>query len=121
MAVRRLAVPGVLAAALVAVASASARTVVVQAKIIPGAIVEMPGKIVLTPNHVKAGTTVTFRITNTDRSNDHVFEINGRLTRFIPAGAHAVLKNVRFPNAGKYVASCPDDDRGIGGYFFVTV
>jgi hypothetical protein len=119
----RLAACVVLALVLLPSAVAQAHSsgaVTVQAKIVRPKIVEVPGKIVLTPNHVKAGSLVTFVVTNTDPGNDHVFEINGRLTKFIPAGGHATLRNVRFAKPGTYVASCPDDDRGIGGNFIVT-
>jgi hypothetical protein len=89
--------------------------VTVHAKIILGGGAESTGKITMTPNHVKAGTIVTFVVTNTDRKNHHVFEINGRVTKFIPAGAHAVFRNVRFPKPGAYIATSPGTAEGIGG------
>ncbi len=93
---------------------------VVQATIFPNPNVETPGKITFAPRSVKAGTTVTFEIKNTDPATAHVFEINGRLTRFIPAGKIRQLKNVVFKHPGHYVGSCPDDDRGTGGVLIVN-
>ena len=98
----------------------STRTVIVQVKILPQRLVETPGRITFRPNTVKAGSVVTFEITNADPRDDHVFEINGRLTKFIPSGGHFVLKNVAFRKPGRYVGSSPDNDRGSGGYLYVT-
>jgi len=109
-----------LALATVGVAQAdSVSTLTVEAKIIPGTIAESSGKITMTPDHVKAGSIVTFVVTNTDRTNRHAFEINGRLTKFIPARGHGVLRNVRFTKPGAYVASCPGTGEGIGGILTV--
>ncbi len=81
---------------------------------------ETPGKITFAPDSVKAGTIVTFTVTNTDPKDDHVFEINGRLTKFIPSGGTAIMRRVTFAKAGRYTGSCPDNYRGIGGIFVVT-
>jgi hypothetical protein len=91
----------------------------VRAKIIPGRIAESSGKITMTPDHVRVGSIVTFVVTNTDRNSRHVFEINGRLSKLIPAGAHGILRNVRFTKPGAYVASCPGTGEGIGGILTV--
>jgi hypothetical protein len=98
----------------------SVGAVTVQARIVPGTIAESTGKITMIPSHVKAGSIVTFVVTNTDRNNHHVFEINGRLTKSIPAGAHGILRNVRFTRPGTYVASSPGTAEGIGGILTVT-
>jgi hypothetical protein len=101
-------------------AARSTPTVTVQVKILPQRIVEAPGRITFRPNTVKAGSVVTFEITNADPRDDHVFEINGRDTKFIPSGGHFVLKNVAFTKPGRYVGSSPDSNRGSGGYLYVT-
>jgi hypothetical protein len=119
---RRRSILALLALGLATVGVAQADSVgalTVQAKIIPGKIAESTGKITMTPDHVKAGSFVTFVVTNTDRNNRHVFEINGRLTKFIPPGGHEFLRNVLFIKPGAYVASCPGTGEGIGGILTV--
>jgi hypothetical protein len=94
--------------------------VTVRAKIIPGSVAESAGKITMIPDHVKAGSIVTFVVTNTDPNAERVFEIDGRLTTVIPARGHRILRDVRFAKPGAYVASCPGTAEGIGGVFTVT-
>jgi plastocyanin len=86
----------------------------------PGGNVISPGTITFVPDKVKAGTKVTFRITNTD-IRGHNFLINGRQTREMgPHRGQGVLQ-VTFRKPGQYSASCPDDNHsGIGGVLDVT-
>lgn len=108
-----------LAIPLAAGSPSAARAVVVRVTIYPNATVETPGKLTFAPKSIKAGTLVTFQIKNVDPKDDHVFEIAGHITKFIPSGGSRTLKNVLFKTAGRYIGSCPDDDRGIGGILVV--
>jgi len=97
--------------------------VTVQVKIYahPKGSVTTPGKITFQPDQVKAGSLVTFEVTNTDPRIFHNFQINGRQTRVMgPHGGRAIIRNLRFTAPGKYIGSVPDDNHsGIGGIFVV--
>ena len=80
----------------------------------------IPGKVYYAPDKVKAGTLVTFKITNTD-IRGHDFEINGVISRIIGAKGGQGLLRVRFKKPGNYFGSCIDDNHsGIGGLFVVS-
>ena len=105
-----------------AVGAGAAKAVTVRVKIYahPFTVAE-PGKITFTPDHVKTGSVVTFRITNEDPSIFHDFEIDGHQTRNMgPHGGQAVIRNLRFTTPGRYTGSVPNDNHsGIGGFFTV--
>lgn len=103
-----------------AAGAAKQAPVIVRVKIIGSPNVETPGKILFSPPSVSKGAVVTFKIVNDD-SDDHVMAIDGYHTKFIPSdGGRATLANIRFAKRGLYTASCPDVERGIGGWFRVV-
>lgn len=114
-----LVVPGVADARVTTAKPHAVAPVIVRVKIRGSLNVETPGTILFSPGSVSLGAVVTFKIVNQDE-DDHVLEINGHHTKFIPSdGGRATLKDIKFTKRGRYTASCPDVERGIGGSFFV--
>ena len=87
----------------------------------PDGSVINPGTIPFVPDKIfKAGTRVTFKITNTD-TQGHNFLIDGRQTRVMGALRGKGVLQVTFRKPGQYSGSCPDDNHsGIGGVLVVT-
>ena len=80
---------------------------------------ELRGVVSYVPDKTKAGTLVTFKITNTDNTF-HAFEIDGVISRFLGPHAGKGIIKVLFKKRGTYLGLCPDDHAtGIGGEFIV--
>jgi hypothetical protein len=124
LAVAALFVLALCAAGMAAASTPATRAVTVAVTIYghPGSVI-YPGKITFKPANVKAGSVVTFDITNADPTIFHNFEINGHMTirSLGPHGGRYILRNIKFVTPGKYAASVPNDNHsGIGGVFVVS-
>lgn len=79
----------------------------------------IPGKAFYTPDDVKAGTLVIFKIKNVDRVG-HDFEINDIRSRVMGRDGGLAIIRVFFKKPGNYFGSAIDDEHsGIGGSFIV--